>query len=107
MIDELLLQRMCNQYNIKYQVIEATNIILLHTGLDDWMIKIEPHRDKPYCLMHKNKLRQTNKFHFQRRLSNLFQSLDCVASHKKVLKTIFNSSPIHKQKNKIKKEKFN
>jgi hypothetical protein len=103
MIDELLLQRMCNQYNIKYQIMETTNIILLDSGLDQWMVKIESHRDRPYCLMHKNKLRQTKKYHTQRYLRTLGQLLDSVASHKRVLINIFGSSPIHKQKNKINK----
>lgn len=103
MIDELLLQRMCNQYNIKYKIFENTGTIILDSGLDEWMVRIEPNRDRPYCLLHKNKIRQTKKFHVQRYLRTLGQLLDSVASHKKVLTSLFGSSPIHKQKNKINK----
>jgi hypothetical protein len=90
---------MCKQYNIKYKVFENTGTILLDSNLDEWMVKIESHKDRPYCLMHKNKLRQTKKFHFQRRLTTLGHLLDAVASHKKVLTTIYGLPPIHKPKN--------
>ncbi len=91
MINEAELQRLCSKYNIKYKVFHQTNTITLYTGLDDWMIKYNPGKSKPYCLLHKNKVRNRSKFHVQRHLRTLYQSLDCVASHKNILKSIYGS----------------
>ena len=91
LVNELQLKYLCDKYNIKYKIFEATDTIILHTGLDDWIIKYMPGRNRPYCLMHKNKVRQTNKFHVQRWLGSISNVIDCVASHKRVLKSIFDS----------------
>lgn len=98
MINESKLQYLCNKYNIKYQFFESTNVILLNTGLDIWKIKYFPHKNKPFCLLHKNKIRQTNKFHIQRWLTTLYQSLDVVVNHKNWLKPLYDSQ--HKYKHK-------
>jgi hypothetical protein len=106
-IDELLLQRMCKPYNIKYKIIEGTDTILLDSNLDEWMVKIDPSKERPYCLMHKNKIRQTKKYHVQKWLRTLPQLIDRIIGHKMVLNRIYGSTPIHKQKNKINKYKNN
>lgn len=97
LINEVELQNICSKYNIKYRIFHQTNIITLYTGLDDWMIKYNPGKSKPYCLMHKNKIRNRSKFHVQRHLRTLYQSLDCIASHKNILKTIYGSHNSYSQ----------
>jgi len=103
MIDQKQLEYLCKKYKIKYQFFDSTNIIYLYTGIDDWMIKYVENKNKPFCLMHKNKLRQTKKFHVQRYLTNLYQSIHCIASHKNILTSLF-ASKIHKQNNNINKK---
>lgn len=103
MIDEVLLQNMCNQYNIKFQVINDT--IILYTGLDDWMIKYIPGRDRPYCIFHKNKIKQTKKYHVQRWVRTLYQSLDVIIGHKKVLVNLFGSPNTYRKNTKINKRR--
>lgn len=103
MIDELLLQRMCKPYNIKYKIIEGTDTILLDSNLDEWMVKIEPNRERPYCLMHKNKIRQTNKYHVQRWLKKFPHVLDSIVNHKKILVNLYGGSQ-DTYKNKHKKQ---
>jgi len=98
MINEKQLEYLCRKYNIRYQFFEVTGIAILDTGLDIWQIKYYDNRDRPYCLMHKNKMRQTKNFHTQRYLRTLPQLLDCVLNHKKVLSLIY-ASKLHKQKN--------
>lgn len=99
MIDEILLQRMCKQYNIKYKIFESTDTITLYTGLDDWMIKYVPGRDRPYCIFHKNKIKQTKKYHVQRWVRTLYQGLDVIITHKKVLVNVFSLRNTYKNKN--------
>lgn len=90
MFDEKLLERICSKYKIKYKLFE--NVVFLDTNLDEWMIKYIPNRrDRPYCLMHKNKFKQVNKFHIQRYLTTLYCSLDSVVNHKNILKTIYST----------------
>lgn len=103
MINKLNLQRLCKKYNIKYKLFEETKIILLDSGLDEWQIKVKDKKHKPYCLLHKNKLRQTDKYHIQRHLSNLYQAIDSIANHKKVLSNIYGSQHTYKN-NKYKKK---
>ena len=82
--DEKQLKYLFNKYKIRYKIFEATDIVLLDSGLDEWLIKYQHGRDQPYCLMHKNKLKQTKRFHVQRWLSNFYQSLDSLLSHKNI-----------------------
>ena len=98
MICEKQLEYLCRKYNIRYQFFESTGIAMLYTGLDEWQIKYYDNRDRPFCLMHKNKMRQTKNFHTQRYLRTLPQLLDCILKHKKVLSLIY-ASKLHKQKN--------
>lgn len=93
MIDEKQLDYLCKKYNIRYKIFPVTGIAILDTGLDEWRVKYIPGRLRPYCLLHKNKFRQTNKFHVQRWLRTIPQVIDCVASHKKVLTQIYSSKP--------------
>ena len=92
MIDEMELKRLCNKYKIKHKVFSQTKVILLDSGLDEWQVKYEEHKDKPFCLLHKNKCRQKSKFHVQRYLRTLYQTIHCVANHKNVLTNIYGLS---------------
>lgn len=100
MINELELERLCKRYKIKSKVFKETGIIILDSGLDEWQIKYIENKIKPYCLLHKNKCKQTSKFHVQRWLRTLPQSIDCVANHKKVLSQLYVSPNTYKNKNK-------
>lgn len=100
MINIKELEYLCNKYRIKYQFFD--NIILLSTGLDQWMIRYMPNRDKPYCLMHKNKIKQTEKFHVQRWVKNITFALDTIISHKNILVNLYGSSNTYKQNKNIK-----
>lgn len=97
-MDEIELKLLCNKYNIKYKVFLGTSVAILDTGIDEYQIKYMEYRDRPYCLMHKNKIRQTNKFHTQRYLRTLFQVIDSVASHKGILINIYGSPNTYKNK---------
>jgi len=103
MINQKQLEYLCRKYEIKYQYFEATDIALLYTPLDTWQIKHVGNRDRPYCLLHKNKIKQTKKFHVQRYLRTLPQLIDSVIKHKKVLSQMY-VSKIHKQNNNINKK---
>ena len=103
MIDQKQLEYLCKKYKIKYQFFESTDIVILDTGLDIWLIKHVGNRDRPYCLLHKNKIKQTKKFHVQRYLRTLPQLIDSVIKHKKVLSQMY-VSKIHKQNNNINKK---
>ena len=92
MICETKLKRLCDRYNIKYKYFESTNIIYLDSGLDEWQIRYVPQKDKPYQLLHKNKIGRSDKYHTQRWLRTMNQSIDCIAGHKKVLSTVYNST---------------
>lgn len=92
MVSEEKLKQLCDKYNIKYKYFETTNMIYLDTGLDEWQIRYVPKKEKPYQLLHKNKTSRADKYHTQRWLRTLNQSIDCIARHKKVLKTIYNST---------------
>lgn len=91
MINETELHNICAKYKIKYKIFHQTGTILLDSGLDEWLLKYRPNKEKPYCLLHKNKIRNKSKFHTQRHLRTLSQSLDCIASHKNILKSIYGS----------------
>jgi len=103
MINQKQLEYLCRKYSIKYQYFEVTDIALLYTPLDTWQIKYVGNRDRPYCLLHKNKIKQTKKFHVQRYLRTLPQLIDSILRHKNVLSQIY-ISKIHKQNNNIKRK---
>ena len=100
MIDQKQLEYLCKKYKIKYQFFESTDIVILDTGLDIWLIKHVGNRDRSYCLMHKNKIRQTKKFHVQGWKRTLSHAVDSLLSHKNVF---INHSKIHKQNSNINK----
>ncbi len=85
------LKYLCDRYNIKYKIFHQTDIILLDTGLDEWKIKKTNSKNKPYCLLHKNKTRLKNKYHTQRKTNTLFQAIDIIIKHKNVLYKLYNS----------------
>ena len=103
MINQKQLEYLCRKYSIKYQYFEVTDIALLYTPLDTWQIKYVGNRDRPYCLLHKNKIKQIKKFHVQRYLRTLPQLIDSILRHKNVLSQIY-ISKIHKQNNNIKRK---
>jgi len=105
MFDTQQLQTLCNKYNIKYQLFDGTGTILLDSGLDQWMIKYVGNRDRPYCLLHKNKIKQTKKYHVQRWVKNFLFAIDTIVEHKKVLVNLYGSPRIHRQQNKNIKRK--
>jgi hypothetical protein len=92
LIDEVELKKICDKYKIKHKYFPQTNIVLLDSDLDEWQVRYNKHKDKPFCLLHKNKYRQKSKFHIQRRLRTLQQTIHCVASHKNVLIKIYRNS---------------
>ena len=96
-MDEVELKLLCDKYNIKYKVFSGNNVALLDTGIDEYQIKYMEYRDRPYCLMHKNKIRQTNKYHTQRYLKKLSHALDSIINHKKVLVNIYSSPDTYKK----------
>ena len=91
MIDEKELSKLCSKYKIKYQYFPNTKIILIDTGIDEYKIRYNEGKEKPYVLLHKNKCRQKSKFHTQRKLRTLFQTIDSIARHKNVLSTIYDN----------------
>lgn len=106
-MNEHQLKYLCNKYNIKYQIFEGTGTILLDSGCDEWQIKYIPHKHKPYCLMHKNKFKQKNKYHIQRHLRTLYQSIDSIANHKGLLTSIYGShNTYNKNKNAYKNNRI-
>lgn len=106
MFDIKQLDYLCKKYKIKYKVFESTGTVYLETGLDDWLIKyVGNNRDRPYCLMHKNKIRQTKKFHVQRYLTKLSHALDSVINHKKILVNMSSSPNTYKKNYKNKNNK--
>jgi hypothetical protein len=86
MINELEVQKFDNIFGTKSKVFKTTNIIIVNTFLDEWMIKITSRRDKPICLFHKNKRNRTNKYHLQGRRNTLYQAYDSIYSHKNPLR---------------------
>jgi hypothetical protein len=101
MIDEQQLQYFSEKYKIKYKVFPQADMVTLSTGIDDWMIKYVKGRDRPYCLYHKNKIRQTNKYHVQRWLKKFPHVLDSIVNHKKILVNLYGSRNTHKQNKNI------
>ena len=83
-------EKICEKYKIKHKVFYGTNTIILDSGLDEWRIKYTSNKDMPYCLLHKNKSKQKNKFHTQRNLRTLYQAIDCVIRHKNILNKVYN-----------------
>lgn len=105
MFDVKQLHYLCTKYKIKYKVFESTNQIYIDSNLDEWLIKyVGNNRDRPYCLMHKNKIRQTKKFHVQGYKAKLSHALDSIVGHKGILKNIY-APNTYKQKTKIKRRK--
>ena len=88
MMCELTLKRLCEKYNITYQIFSATNTVFLDTGLDEWQIKYKPYKERPFYLLHKNKGKNKNKFHIQRPLRTIEQSIDCIVSHKGIKRVL-------------------
>jgi len=112
MINEIELKALCNKYKIKYKLFQLTNTIILDTGIAEWLIKhLGNNRDRPYCLMHKNKLGQTSKYHIQGYKKTLFQAIDSALTYKNIIvnhnyvnqKSSHNTYIKHKYKN-IKKK---
>jgi len=87
MIDEREVRKFCGKYNIKYKYFPQTNIVILDTGFDEWQIKYNKGKEMPYSLLHKNIFNK--KFHTQRKLRTLFQTIDSVVRHKNVLLNIY------------------
>jgi len=63
------------------------DLILVSTPLDSWQIKIT-NKQKPYCLLHKNKFGRTNRYHIQTWKSNLYYIYDTIHKHKNPLVNI-------------------
>ena len=105
MINQKQLEYLCKKYKIKYQFFENTDIAIIDTGLDIWQIKHVGNRDRPYCLLHKNKIKQTKKYHVQRWVKNFLFAIDTIVEHKKVLVNLYGSPRIHRQQNKNIKRK--
>lgn len=91
MFDIKQLHYLCTKYKIKYKIFESTNTIYLDSNLEEWLVKYIYNKDKPFCLMHKNKIRQTNKFHVQGYKRTLTHLIDSILTHKKVLVKIHGS----------------
>lgn len=89
MINEIELKEICDKYKIKHKHFPQTKVILLNSGIDEWQVKYNEHKDMPFCLLHKNRYERKNKFHIQRRLRTLQQTIHCAASHKNVLTKIY------------------
>jgi len=110
MINEKELEIQCNKYGIKYQYFETTNIAILDDGLNEWQIEYFNNRDRPYYLSHKNTKggkKRKRRCHEQNWLSNLYQVIHSVATHKKILYGIRNKIPYTYQHNiKMKKGKI-
>ncbi len=100
MIDEVAVQRLDRQFRTKSKVFQATNTIIISTGLDEWkIVLLDSEYKRKYervALFHKNILRCTEKYHQQGLRSNLFQCYDSIFTHKGVLKQIH--SPRHTYK---------
>lgn len=94
MINEKELEFLCNKYRIKHKYFPGTNTILLTTIFDEWLIKYIDGNIKPYCLLHKNKLKHTKKFHTQRWVKNIRFAFDTINEHNK-----FYGFPIKIRKN--------
>ena len=105
MINEQQLKLLCDKYKIKYQLFHSTNIVLLDTGLDLWQIKFIENKSKPFCLLHKNRFGHLNKFHIHGWRRNLFQTIDSICTHKKVLVDIYGSLGNTYKNNKYKNSK--
>ena len=108
--DEKQLKYLFNKYKIRYKIFEETNVLLIDSGLDEWLIKYQHGRDQPYCLMHKNKLKQTKRYHVQGWKSNFYHSLDSLLSHKNIFVDHSKSQNTYKKNNKInnnKRRKYN
>jgi len=57
-------------------------------------------KTRPYCILHQNKKRDTDKFHTQRWVTNLYHALDSIVNHKGIMVNL-NGSPNTYNKNKI------
>ena len=57
-------------------------------------------KSRPYCILHQNKKRDTDKFHTQRWVTNLYHALDSIVNHKGIMVNL-NGSPNTYNKNKI------
>lgn len=90
MVDEKRMRKLCRRYGISYKIFHNTEIILLETPLDEYMIKLTDAKDKSVCLMHKNKLFNRHKYHIQREFSDVYQAIDSIAGHNK-MKHIYSS----------------
>jgi len=111
MIDQKQLEYLCKKYKIKYQFFESTDIVILDTGLDIWLIKhVGNNRDRPYCLMHKNEIKQTKRYHVQGWKRTLYQSINSLLLHKNIFVDHSKSQNTYKKSNKInnnKRRKYN
>lgn len=82
MINELEIKKFDEKFGTKSKVFQCSNIIIVETPLDTWMIKITNRRDKPVCLLHKNRYGRTNKFHIQSWKTCLYHAYDSIYRHK-------------------------
>lgn len=91
-MDELQLKQLCNRYKIKYKYFSQTETAIIETGLDEWIIKFQKGKERPFHLLHQNKIKPRKKpifgFHTQRRLRTLEQAIDCIIQHKGVLSNL-------------------
>jgi len=103
--DEKQLKYLFNKYKIRYKIFEETNVLLIDSGLDEWLIKYHHGRDRPYCLMHKNKLKQTKRYHVQGWKTKFEHLLDSLLSHKNIYIDHSKSKSTYKKNNKINNNK--
>ena len=73
-----------NIFGTKSRYFPCTNTITVETPLDSWQIKIT-NKQKPYCLLHKNKFGRINRYHIQTWKSNLYYIYDTIHKHKNPL----------------------
>ena len=86
-MNESMILELCNKHKIIPRIFPQTNTILIETGLDTWKIIIQNTKNKPVVVYHQNKLRQLAKFHYQNRVNTINQAIDCILTHKNVLKS--------------------
>jgi hypothetical protein len=87
-IDELEIKQYDYKFGTKSKVFYDT--IIVDSGNEEWQIKITNRRNRPICLLHRNKHGRTNKFHIQAYKTLLYHAYDAIYSHKNVLSCIKN-----------------
>jgi len=92
MIDELEVQKYDKKYGTKSKVFSQTGIIYIESPLDSWQIRVINRKDRPICLLHKNKFGRTNKFHIQAFKTCLYHAYDAIYTHKGLMSVINKSN---------------